>query len=245
MADKEAGRRGLFKRKPKDPNAQPGRIAQMQQVFKLARKHYPATPWIMLAAVLGLTVVGVLVGLLLEPIWLWAVFGFLCGLLLAMWILGQYAQKAAFAQMRGKPGAYGAVLNSARRSWLMDEQPITIDPRTRDMVFRTTGRGGVVLVSEGPSGRVRKMLEKERKRHERVLPNVPVTLIEGGEGEGQVPMDKLVSTVHKVPRKLHKEEVLAVRKRLASLGTMSSRPPVPKGIDPNRARPDRRAMRGR
>jgi hypothetical protein len=36
--------------------------------------------------------------------------------------------------------------------------------------------------------------------------------------------------------------VQAVSKRLASLGP---RLPIPKGIDPTRIRPDRRAMRGR
>ena len=229
MADKENQSRGLFKRKPKDP-AKPGRIEQMREVFKLARKHYPALPWILLAAVVGITLVGVLVGLLLPPVWLWGILGFMGGVVFALWILGRYAEKAAFAEMRGKPGAIGAVLNSAR---------------TKDMVFRSTGRGGVVLVSEGPANRTYKMLEKERKRHERVLPNVPVHIIQAGDGKDQVPMDNLVSTVHKLPRKLHKDEVLAVRKRLASLGSMTSRPPIPKGIDPNRARPDRRAMRGR
>ncbi|MDK7750060.1 DUF4191 domain-containing protein [Brevibacterium sp. UMB10442] len=244
MADKEKQSRGLFKRKPKDP-AKPGRIAQMREVFKLARKHYPSLPWIMLAAVAGITLVGVLIGLLLPPVWLWGILGFMGGIVFALWILGRYAEKAAFAEMRGKPGAIGAVLNSARRSWLMDEQPIAVDPRTKDMVFRSTGRGGVVLVSEGPANRTYKMLEKERKRHERVLPNVPVTIIQAGDGKDQVSMDNLVSTVHKLPRKLRKEEVLAVRKRLSSLGSMTSRPPIPKGIDPNRARPDRRAIRGR
>lgn len=244
MADKENSKRGLFKRKPKDPN-NPGRIAQMREVFKLAKKHFPAVPWIMLAAIVGITLVGVLVGLLLPPVWLWGILGFMGGVVFALWILGRYAEKAAFAEMRGKPGAIGAVLNSARRSWLMDEQPIAVDPRTKDMVYRSTGRGGVVLVSEGPAQRTYKMLEKERKRHERVLPNVPITIIQAGDGKDQVPMENLVSTVHKLPRKLKKDEVLAVRKRLTSLGSMTSRPPIPKGIDPNRARPDRRAIRGR
>ncbi|MGX6452287.1 hypothetical protein [Brevibacterium paucivorans] len=56
MAEKENQSRGLFKRKPKDP-AKPGRIEQMREVFKLARKHYPALPWIMLAAIVGITLV--------------------------------------------------------------------------------------------------------------------------------------------------------------------------------------------
>ncbi|GMA89001.1 hypothetical protein GCM10025868_42510 [Angustibacter aerolatus] len=42
---------------------------------------------------------------------------------------------------------------------------------------------------------------------------------------------------------LSKAEVVAVHKRLRALG--AQRLPVPKGIDPMRARPDRRGMRGR
>ena len=40
-----------------------------------------------------------------------------------------------------------------------------------------------------------------------------------------------------------KDEVSEVAKRLRALGGV--RPPIPKGIDPTRARPDRRATRGR
>jgi hypothetical protein len=42
---------------------------------------------------------------------------------------------------------------------------------------------------------------------------------------------------------LTKEEVSAVNKRLKSLGGL--RPPIPAGMDPQRARVDRKAMRGR
>lgn len=102
-----------------------------------------------------------------------------------------------------------------------------------------------MLVSEGPAGRVSKLLAKEQKRHERILPSVPVHVIQGGEGKNQVPMNRLVSTVYKLPKNLTKAEVLQVRKRLAALGTMSTNQPIPKGMDPNRARPNRRALRGR
>jgi hypothetical protein len=42
---------------------------------------------------------------------------------------------------------------------------------------------------------------------------------------------------------LTKQEAAAVNKRLKALG--AARPPVPKGIDPLRARPDRKGLRGR
>src|SRR5699024_9718027 len=42
----EEPRKGLFRRKPKDPNKKPGRLAQMRQVYELSAKHNKATPWL-------------------------------------------------------------------------------------------------------------------------------------------------------------------------------------------------------
>src|SRR5690625_7358126 len=55
----EEPRKGLFRRKPKDPNKKPGRLAQMRQVYELYAKHNKATPWLLAAAVLGCTILGV------------------------------------------------------------------------------------------------------------------------------------------------------------------------------------------
>ena len=46
----------------------------------------------------------------------------------------------------------------------------------------------------------------------------------------------------KMKNELTKLEVSTVSKRISSLG---SRLPIPKGIDPYKARPDRKAARGR
>ena len=56
-------------------------------------------------------------------------------------------------------------------------------------------------------------------------------------------MRKLSSKMTRMKPVLTKEEVSAVNKRLKSLGGM--RPPIPQGIDPQRQRVDRKAMRGR
>jgi len=101
----------------------------------------------------------------------------------------------------------------------------------------------VVLVSEGPAARVGKLLESEKRRVARVLPNVPIHLIQYGNEEGQVPINRLVRTVQKLKGKLTAAETAEIAKRLKALGAI--RLPVPKGIDPMRARPDRRGMRGR
>lgn len=244
MSTDEQPKRRLFGRK-KAPNAnkRPNRFKQMWDVFTMTRRQNPASAWWMGLAFFGSIAVGVALGLWLGFVIFTTLTGILVGLLLAMFLLGRFAEKAAFQQIEGQPGAIGAALNSARRSWLMEDQPVAVDPRHRDVVYRSTGRGGVVLVSEGPSSRVTKMLAKEQKRTQRVVPGVPVHTFQGGDGEGQTPLRQVPRAVNKIKPTLRKDEVLAVRRRLSALGNTSL--PIPKGIDPMRARPDRKAMRGR
>ena len=77
----------------------------------------------------------------------------------------------------------------------------------------------------------------------RVLPNVPIHVINAGRGEGQTPLAEVGKKMKKLPKSITKLEISAVDKRLSTLG--SAKLPIPKGIDPNRARPDRKSMRGR
>ncbi len=205
----------------------------------------PPTRWWLLLAFAGPIVLGLLVGLLAgHPIY-FTILGLLLGVLAATFVLGRRAERAAYVNLEGQKGAAGAALSSIRRGWTIEQEPVAAEARTQDMVFRALGRGGVVLVGDGPPSRVRKLLEAERRKVARVVPNVPVHLFTVGDGgaEGEVPLRKLASRVQRLKPQLTKQEVAAVQKRLKALGGI--RPPVPQGIDPLRARPDRRAMRGR
>jgi hypothetical protein len=101
------------------------------------------------------------------------------------------------------------------------------------------GRAGVVLVTEGPTTRVRSLVDAERKRMGRILPNVPIHVINAGSEEGQTPLHEVGKKMKKLPKSITKLEISAVDKRLTTL--TANRLPIPKGIDPNRARPNRRA----
>ena len=107
------------------------------------------------------------------------------------------------------------------------------------LVFRAIGRPGVVLVTEGPPPRATRLAESERKRVDRVAPNVPVHVLRTGDGEDEVPVRKLAKKIGRMRPELTKAEVDAVNKRLKALGGVKM--PVPKGMDPTRARPDRKA----
>ncbi|MFP3637059.1 DUF4191 family protein, partial [Bacillus sp. SIMBA_033] len=88
------------------------------------------------------------------------------------------AERAAFAQIENQPGASGPALGTLRRGWITQDQPVAVNPRTQDAVFMAIGRPGVVLVSEGPSHRVKTLVDAERKRLNRILPNVTIHVLE-------------------------------------------------------------------
>jgi len=239
----DAPKRGLFSRKPKEAKAKkPSRMKQIREVFQMTRRHDPMVPWLMLLAFLGVVAVSFLVGFLLENWITGLLIGLPLGLLAATLILSRRAERAAFAQIENQPGASGAALGTLKRGWITEDQPVAVNPRTQDAVFRAIGRPGVVLVSEGPSHRVKPLVDAERKRLARILPNVTIHVIESGRGEGQVPISQVAKKMTKLNKELTKLEVNAVSKRISSLG---SRLPIPKGIDPYKARPDRKAARGR
>ena len=211
--------------------------------YRLTAAAEPWVGWAMLGAFLGSIGVGVAIGLATgHPVYA----GFLgagAGLTFAMLILSWRVRVVSYAQIEGHPGAAIAVLDQIKRGWNIEQEPVAINPRTQDMVFRMVGRPGIVLISEGPATRVGRLLKDEERRVTRVVPNVPVHLLQTGRDEGQIPLTKLQSKVRRLPRKLTPAEVLTVSNRLRSLST--NKLPIPKGIDPLRARPNRKAARGR
>ncbi|MEO8221290.1 MAG: DUF4191 domain-containing protein [Specibacter sp.] len=246
QTDAEEPKRSLFSRSPKadkpKKTKKPSRIKQMVDIFKMTRRHDPMVTWLMLGAFLGPIAVSLLVGFLFNNWITGLLIGIPLGLLCALLIMSRRAERAAYSQIEGKPGAAGAALSSLKKGWIFDEQPASVNPRTQDVVFRAIGRPGIVLVTEGPSTRVKGLVDAERRRLTRILPNVTVTVIETGKGEGQVPIAQVTKKMNKLKNELTKIEVSAVNKRITSMGTKL---PIPKGIDPYKARPDRKASRGR
>lgn len=216
---------------------------QVWSVYQMTRKQDPNVTWLLLAVFVGIIAVALLIGALWgHPIYM-LVVGVPFAALGAMFVLSRKAERAAYTQIEGQPGAARAALGTVRGGWTFEDEPVAVDPRSRDLVFRGVGRAGIVLVSEGPAHRVGKLLESERRRVARILPNVPVTVIQCGSDDGQVPLTKVAGAVRKLKSTLTKLEVAEISKRLRAIG--GAKLPIPKGIDPTRARPDRKGMRGR
>lgn len=225
------------------PQKEPGRLKQMYQVFQMTRRYDSLAVWYMLLAFLVPILAGIALAILLSSdsiigLVLYIVAGALGGILSFLIVLGRRAEKAAYSQITGKPGAVGAVLKSSlRRGWTASEMPVTVSPKTQDAVYRAVGRGGIALIGEGPRSRTQRMLEDERRNVTRVLPNVPVTFVYVGPDPDSVPLHKIPASLRKIKRVLRKPEILAVSNRLKSLGKNAL--PIPKGIDPFKARAPR------
>src|SRR5690606_14423906 len=134
---------------------------------------------LMLVSFIAPILVSVLLAWLIPGNWfswvLWPITGLLVGLLIAMIVLGRRAEHVAFSQIEGRPGAVGAIIQSAlRRSWRGSEVPIAMT-RQQDAVYRVIGRGGVVLISEGSLQRTRRISQDEERKLRRAIANVPIT----------------------------------------------------------------------
>lgn len=247
MARKSETKPAKGSKKNADGTKKPGRIKQIIEVYKYTQEVDRTTlPW-MIGAIIASIAVGVLLTLLIfDSPWYGIFMGLAIGILVAMMILARKAERAAFGRIKGQMGAALAAMQSIRRGWNVEDEPVQMDPRSQKMVFRASGRPGIAIVAEDSSSISMKLMEKERRNIRRVLQhdNVPVHQIVVGDGEGEVALHKLPTYMQRMKKQLTKAEAAQVTKRLKALHR-SLRQAVPKGVDPMRTRPNRKAMRGR
>ncbi|MFE7315760.1 DUF4191 domain-containing protein [Streptomyces sp. NPDC057555] len=215
----------------------PGRLKQIALTYKMTRRVDSKVG--LVVAGTGIVVFGVLlaIGFLIgHPVYA-GILGFVLAFLAMAIIFGRRAERAAFGQMEGQPGAAAAVLENVGRGWTVT--PAVAMNRNQDVVHRAVGKAGIVLVGEGNPNRLRGLLGAEKKRMARTVADAPVHDVIVGEGEGQIPLKKLRTHLLKLPRVLPGPQVTAVNDRLRALGDLMSNMPVPKGPIPGRG------MRGR
>jgi hypothetical protein len=156
-------------------------------------------------------VVGIVTGLVafLAPL------GVLIAVTAAMILFGRFAQSAQYATIAGQPGAAAAILQSMRGSWTVT--PAIAANRNMDVVHRTVGKPGVILVGEGSPNRLPSLLAAEKKRVSRVAYDVPIYDIQVGDEEGQIPIRRLQRHIMKLPRNLKGPAVADLNYRLKAL----------------------------
>ena len=217
---------------PADKPAKQGRLGQIRAAYTMTRKVDPTVGWVTAAAGFLTLAVAVAIGFLIgHPVYV-GIVGLMAGILVATIVFGRRAEKAAFSQVDGQPGAAAAALNMLRRGWTVT--PAVAVTRNQDIVHRAVGRAGVVLIGEGSPTRVQALLVTEKKKVARYVPDVPVYDLQAGNEAGQVPLRKLNNKLMKLPRNLKPAQVSEVNRRLKALGSMNL--PIPKGPMPRNAR---------
>jgi hypothetical protein len=233
--------------KNEDKPAKQGRIKQIVASYQMTKKSDPRIGLILLGVFVVVAVLGYLV-------FMWLPGGpgldiataVLLGLLAALIIFGRRAQKAAFAQIEGQPGAAAAALGMLRKGWKTD--PAIAFNRNQDLVHRVVGPPGIVLIGEGNPNRLKTLLANERRKHERVASETPIFEVICGDPDkhvGAVPVSRLAGYVTKLGRNIKPAQMTDVLARLKALDANRSNIPLPKGPVPTSMKGARQNMRGR
>jgi hypothetical protein len=211
--------------------ANPGRIKQIGMVARIIREANPRALPIVAATGIGIIAIAVVVALLTGTAAFVIPIGVLLGITAAMILFGRFAQSAQYSTIEGQPGAAAAVLQTMRGNWTTT--PAVAFNRNTDVVHRTVGRPGVILVGEGSPNRLPSLLAAEKKRVARVALDVPIYDIQVGDETGQIPIKKLQRHIMKLPKNLKGPAVADLNYRLKALPQSL---PIPKGPMPKTGR---------
>jgi hypothetical protein len=226
-----------------------GRIQQFRETYRMSKKTDPRIGLWIAGAFLIVGGIGFAVFYFLLPSngvlgWVLAIVGaLLFGTLAALIIFGRRAQRSAYSQMEGQPGAAAAALRMLRRGW--KTEPAIAFNKQQDVVHRVVGPPGIVLIGEGNPNRLRQLIATERRKHERVAAEVPIHEVVCGNGEGEVPLPKLARHVQKLGRSVKPAEMTDILNRLKALDAQRSNIPIPKGPIPTSMKGLRGNLRGR
>jgi hypothetical protein len=227
--------------KPQEKVSFGQRLKQIGMVFSFTAK---SDRWfIPLAAAALLIPLALTVVAVMAWGWAWLPLGVLVALLALLVVLNLRANAAMMNTAEGQPGASASIVEGMRGDWRVT--PAVSATTQMDMVHLVIGRPGVILLAEGSPQRVRGLLGQEKKRLAKVIGTAPLYDYLIGQGENEVPIRKLRTTLLRLPRALSGKEVNALDKRLKAL---TSRPQMPKGATPKNMRPPKgafRQMRGR
>ena len=229
----------------KKPEKAPGLFAQFREGVNFLKVENPRAVPISIVSGVGIFLVVAVLGIFISGgfiigIALWVVLAIISGYLSALLFLSRSANTAVFKKYANEPGRVSLVIGSlTRRNYKGTNQPVAVNPRTKDMVFRIVGPAGVILMGDGAPTSTKAMLEDERRKVQRIVANVTVHTIFCSESGDGTPLREMEKKVKSFKRALNRQEIRAVQNRLAAMDTRGGLP-IPKGIDPMRVRPGKR-----
>ena len=223
----------------------PGMFAQFGEQIRFLKgvdkKALPTAILIGVGTFSLITVLGIFISVgAFFGIAVWTILGIVAGYLSALLTLTNRANKAIFTKYANEPGRISLSVGTlTRRVYKGTNQPVAVNARTRDMVFRVVGPAGVVLMGEGAKASTQQLLEDERRKVQRVASGVTVHTFYSSEDGSGVPIRALHKKVSKLKRTLTKSEIRAVQNRLAAMDSRGGLP-IPKGVDPMKIRASKR-----
>jgi hypothetical protein len=174
---------------------------------------------------------------------IWMASAVFIALLAGMIVLNIRTGRAVNKEAVGRPGAAYALIDGMR-GWHVTAGIAAISES--QMVHRAVGKPGVVLLAEG-GGKVRKLLQQEKKRISRVVGSTPIyTFMVGETANDDVSVTDVRKRLTRLPRNISSKDANHVAKRLDALGMGLAIPKGPMPTSVNAMKGARRAMlRGR
>ncbi len=209
------------------------RRAQLWQAFNIQRQEDKRLLPYMVGAFALIVGAAVAVGLWAGGLTMLTLIplGVLLGGLATFIIFSRRAQRSVYSKAEGQAGAAAWVLDNLRGKWRVT--PGVAATGHFDAVHRVLGRPGVILVGEGSAARVKPLLAQEKKRHARLVGDVPIYDIVVGNGEGEVPLAKLERHLTRLPANITVKQMDTLESRMAALGSRAGAGVMPKGPLPN------------
>jgi hypothetical protein len=220
------------------PDSAPqGTMAILKDAFKITRANNPAAIPISILVFLVVWAIGWVIGFATKNLITFALLFFTAALASAFFYFTRAANKAAYLSIDNQLGAAASVLMGIRKGVTTDPA-VNVD-RTQNMVHRSISRAGVILVAESsPEANssftsLKSLAFDEKKKIERFLPEVPVTIIFTGNttkvasNPELIHFSKLQKQIKKMDKKLTKAQLRELRSRAKAIGGLNM--PIPKG----------------
>jgi hypothetical protein len=213
----------------------PSWFSQVRDTWRLTTPADPSIKWIVPLVFIVVTAALAVGGLVIGGFGLtFTITSWAWGLLVALFVFGRRAEKAAYSQIEGVPGAAAQVLTTLKSGWFTT--PAVEINRSQEIVHRLVGRPGVILIIEAKPGSA--IAQSARQKTARWVGETPILEVYVGNGEGQTPLGHLTRTVRKFPKVLRPSEVTDLRRKLDAAAGGSL--PIPKGPMPKGMRVPRR-----
>ena len=143
-------------------------FSQIYRIYKYTHEYDKLLPLLLAIAFIAPIVLCLAIGFALHwqvvTLVMTAITAVMLGFLLFTIVLTKRADKVGYARLEGKPGAAIGILSSINKGgFTFPKEPIWVDPRTKDAIWRGTGHNGIFLIGEGNYERVMTAMNRQEQ----------------------------------------------------------------------------------